>query len=394
MVPTIKIRHLSTTTKLKLIALCMGMMFWYGIEQLFMNHVVHDPNIRALSTTVYTVTLLLFDIPGGIIADKFGRRKTIIIGAVLQVISVLVMGLSHSTMIFLIGVFAYGVYWALCNGAAQAMMYDHLLEEGRHKEYAKQQGSAYAFGYIGAGIANVLSGFMAHAWGFRTPYILSAIPAIIALLVALTLRETTRNVTAVRPSLFDYARQLFRTIKKSRQALLYAVQIIIGLIVFMTLCEFGQITLLHYGLSTIGLGIIWAIDAAAVAFALHHAHRLQKWPWQSALGYAAILATFAAFIPHAIVGTILFMVMYAGIEVVHNISETELQHATDAMGRATVLSSVSFVGNLLAIGAIWGFNQLLQSGGIMHANRVVAVLLAVTFCITASLIARSHASKL
>jgi len=377
--------RLTTTTKLKIISFSTGMMFWYGIEQLFMNDVIKDPNTRALTTIVYTVTLLALDIPGGLIADRFGRRKTIIMGAVLQAISVLIMGFSSTLPLFLVGVFAYGVYWALCNGAAQAMMYDHLAESGRHGEYAKQQGSAYAFTYLGAGIANVLSGIIAHFWGLRMPYLLSAVPALVALLVALRLKETKiAKDEAKRLTLSRYFTALVTTLKHSRFALLYSLQIIIGLLIFMTICEFGQITLLHYNNSAIWLGTIWAITAAAAAFGLHHAHRLQKWPWQSVLGYVAVLVAFAMFVANPVLGTIFFIATYTGVEVVHNISETELQHVTESARRATVLSSVTFVGNALAVAAIWLFNHLMQDRGIVVANQMVAILVAGLFIITAA----------
>lgn len=376
--------RLATTTKLKIISLLAGMMFWYGIEQLFMNNVISDPNIRALATTVYTITLLALDIPGGIIADRFGRRKTILLGMSLQALSVLIMGVSSTASVFLLGVFIYGIYWALCNGAAQAMMYDHLAEDGRHGEYAKHQGSAYAFGYFGAGIANVSSGVIAHFWGLRAPYILSVIPAVTALIIALTLKENRqRSINAKRLLFSDYFTQLAATLKHSRFAAVYALQIVIGLLIFMTICEFGQVTLLSYHNSAIWLGLIWAIDAGVVALALHYAHRLQKWPWQSVLGYTAILLSFATFVANPIVGTILFIATYAGVEVVHNVSETELQHATKSAGRATVLSSVNFIGNALAIGAIWIFNHILRAHGIFPANQTIAIAAASMLVVTA-----------
>lgn len=358
----------------------MGMMFWYGIEQLFMDTVIRDPNTRALTTTVYTATLLIFDIPGGMIADRFGRRRTLIVGSTLQVLGVLIMGVSHSLPPFLFGVVIFGIYWALCNGAAQAMMYDHLAENNRHQEYARQQGSTYAFGFIGAGIANVLSGFIAHFWGLRTSYLLSAIPAVIALLISISLRESRKApVRAQRPAFTDYLKQLLKTFKRSRIALVYAVQIIIGLLVFMSICEFGQITLLSYGMSSIWLGIIWAIDAVVVALALHHAHRLQKWPARSVFAYMIVLGIFAVAVPNAVFGTIMFIATYAGTEVIHNISETEMQHSTESSMRATVLSSVTFVGNTVALAVIWLFNHVMHSSGIIYANQTTAVSMIVLF---------------
>lgn len=376
----------STPLKLKLISLCSGMMFWYGIEQLFMDNFLDNPSARAFSTVVYVVTLLLLDIPGGMIADRFGRRITIVLGAILQFSSVLIMGLSTSINVFLVGVFIYGTYWALCNGAAQAMMYDHLAEINEHAQYAKQQGSAYAYGYLGAGIANLSSGVIAYFWGLRAPYLLSVLPAIVALVIALKLREAPYKPANKPHTPINYLQESLRTMQRSKLAVVYASQLVIGVFVFMTIGEFGQITLLTYNSSEIWLGFMWAICAATVALALYQAHRLQHRLWQSILGYVGLLLAFATLVTNPVLGTICFIAVYAGVEAVHTISETALQHATKSVGRATILSGVNFIGNLLAIPIIWLFNSLLQRQGILFANRTTALIIAALFSVSALMV--------
>ncbi len=380
--------HLSTVTKLKLIYLFLGMMFWYGIEQLFMDTFLHDPNLRAWSTALFVGTMLIFDIPGGVIADRFGRRKTIIMGAFLQFAGILLMGISSSVIVFLTGIFIYAVYWALCNGAVQAMMYDHLAAIEKHQEYAQHQGSVYAYGYVGAGIANLLSGVIGHYFGLRMPYLVSLIPTALALLLAYSLNETVAKEKSDKSSVAVslYPRQVFDTLRRSPIAGVFAAQIILGLFVFMTICEFGQILLLSYGIEVVQLGILWAVVAGLVAFGLHHAHRFQKWPWQTVLAYVAALGLFATF--QGPIAILLFMLVYMGTEIIHNIAETELQHATKSSVRATVLSSVNFVGNLLALLVIWCFNRILQVSGIHNANRLAAITIAVCLVVIAMVVYR------
>lgn len=368
----------------------LGMMFWYGIEQLFMDKILLDPNVRALTTTVFVATLLVLDIPGGIIADRFGRRKTIIFGALLQLIGIFIMGVSTAVPAFLLGVFFYGMYWSLCNGAAQAMMYDHLVSIDKHTEYARHQGSAYAYSYISAGIANILSGVVAHFFGLRAPYVLSLIPSLLALAFAVSLTETRHHSSGKLPKLATYPKQVIATIRRSPIAGIYGLQIIFGVFVFMTICEFGQILLLSYDITAIQLGILWAIDAGLVAAGLHHAHRFQRWPWQTTMIYAVVLTVFALF--QGPIGIVLFMLVYTGTEIVHNVSETELQHATKSSIRATILSSTNFIGNLLALAMIWLFNSLLQSNGIHTANRTVALVMTALFGCT-SIIVYVHTKR-
>jgi len=382
---------LSTVAKLKLISLLMGMMFWYGIEQLFLDKVLRDPSARAWITFVFTATWLVFDIPGGILADTFGRRRTLIVSSMLQIVGVAVLAVSQSLPVYLFGAFLYGLHWSTFSGTIQAYMYDHLLLSERHKEYAKHQGSVTAYGFIGAGIANILSGIIADHSSLRMPFGLSLIPSVLALMLVISLSKVTETKTDTPRQIRSYVTELTRTIRQNPIAGVYAAQIIIGLFVFLTICEFGQIFLLSFNSNATWLGIIWAIDAAVVALALHFAHHVQRWPWQTVLLYASILTSFA--IVHSPVAIILFMLVYAGTEVMHNISETELQHVAPSHARATVLSSVTFIGNLLALPLIFIFNSLFRSHSIHTANQFIALSAAVLLVISSIIIARSRRNQ-
>lgn len=385
---------LHTVTKLKLISLLMGMMFWYGIEQLFMDKVLKDPSARAWTTFAFTATWLVFDVPGGIFADRYGRRKTLIISSVLQTTGVAVLAASHSLPTYIAGSILYGLHWSTFSGTVQAYLYDHLLAGELHHEYAKHQGSVTAYGYIGAAIANILSGIIADHSNLRMPFILSLIPSIAAIFLAVSLHETGRphSRTKTPRQIRSYIMALLRTVQGTPIAGVFAAQIVIGLFVFLTICEFGQIFLLTFHDNATWLGIVWAIDAVIVSIGLSYAHRLQRWPWQTVFVYACLLASFALVRnPLAIA---LFILVYTGTEIMHNISETELQHVTESHARATVLSSVTFVGNLLALPLIFIFNTIAHSTSIYTANAFIAfgaasVLIYTSFIITRTWLKRS-----
>ena len=370
---------LSTIIKLKIIYMLLGMMFWYGIEQLFMNNVLKDPNARAWTTAVWTGTLLIFDIPGGIIADKYGRRKTLLVGMVLQFIGVALLAMSHTTPVYLLGAFFFALHWSLGNGAVQALLYDHLITIDRHREYAKHQGSVYAWGFVGAAVANSLSGIIAHVTTLRTPYILSLFPIVGAFLLTCSINEqalvhTIGAANKIPTTIRSYAFALRDTIQRTPILALYAIQYILAIFVSMTILEFGQVFLLSYGITTMQLGLLWALDAIIVAVGLQLAYKVQRWPQQTIIGFVLVLVLFSA-IDNSL-GIILFMIVYMATQIVSNVTETEIQHKTASNVRATMFSSVSFIGNLLALPCIWLFNWILQTYNIHAANRVTALGIA------------------
>lgn len=372
----------STVTRMKILYLCLGMMFWYGIEQVFLNDIMQDSSARAAVTIVFTIGMLLLDIPGGIIADKYGRRNALVIGCLVLPLSLVVLALSTTLFVYCVGTLLYAAYWSLCNGTVQALVYDHLSSTDEHHLYAKHQGSVSGFGYIGAAVANLSSGFIAHSLGLRAPYLLSLVPAAIALYIAITTQEGLRNKTTEHAptSLTKYYTSLLRTIQRSPIAGIYALQWIVGLLAFLSIGEFGQVFILAHGVSTIELGILWAIVAIVSAIALHYAHRVQPYLNQTIAVYILILL--ALYFGSTAIGIVLFMLFYAWTDVVNNVTETELQHVTPSSVRATVISSVTFIGNIIAIPVILLFNVLQKSGTIFSATSYTAMILAGILLVT------------
>ena len=174
--------------------------------------------------------------------------------------------------------------------------------------------------------------------------------------------------------------QSIRSIRQKPIVIIYTIQIIMGLLVFMTICEFGQIFLLSYGISSTILGILWAVTAFLIAIALHIAHKLQKWFWQTIVTYSIILLFFA--FHHSIVSIIFFVLIYSGTEIIHTLAETELQHSISSKFRATMLSSVTFLANILAIPVVWFFNDIVQNQSVFVANMNIALITSFVLLLT------------
>lgn len=357
----------------------MGMMFWYGIEQLFLDDVLLDSDARAWVTTVFAATLLVFDIPGGWVADRFGRKKTLLVALSVQGIGVGLLAVSSSLPLYLAGTFVFGLYWALSSGTMQAYLYDHLKQTDMHHLYAKHQGGVYASSYIGAGIANILSGVIADHSTLRIPYLVSLVPVIIGIGLAAGLHNAPTPPKAAASSIgkrawFRNIPTIFHILRTRPAALFYGFQIALAAVIFLTICEFGQIFLLSYDITATELGILWAIDAVVVAAALRAAYRFRTIPRATVTLYVLILLGFSCITsPIAI---ILFMLVYAWSEIVHTVAETEIQHVTSSHIRATVLSAVTFMGNVLSLPFIWWFNQILHRHNVHAANRSIALAVA------------------
>ncbi|HSX05044.1 MAG TPA: MFS transporter [Candidatus Saccharimonadales bacterium] len=354
----------NTIFRLRLAHLLFGMMFWYGIEQLFLNKYLHTASARGYLTIAFTASLIVFDIPGGILADRLGRKTALLLGCVAQTAGIIILGSSDSLTQYLIGVVVFGIFISLMNGAAQALLYDHLALSELSGTYGKLQGSMYALFLIGAGIANLASGFIAHSLGLRAPFFLSIIPSIMAFVLLLPIAEPPLSKAAAK--WYAHLGVVLREIRAHPRIMVYGVQFMVSELVLLTIGEFGQIYILSFGVSTIALGVLWSIDAMFAAAGRLWAHRMQNRPHLTLVLYCAAMLCFA--LTRSALGIVLFWVVYGCNEALANIAEAHIQAETKSSVRATLFSTVSFMGNVLAIPAVFLFNHLYVTHSITRAN--------------------------
>jgi MFS family permease len=379
----------NTLRRLQIAHLLFGMMFWYGIEQLFLNKYLHTSSARGYLTIAFTASLLVFDIPCGVLADRSGRKNALLLGCVAQTIGLVVLGSSNSLAQYIIGSVLFGLFIALMNGAAQALLYDHLQLNRMAAKYGKQQGTVYAMFLLGAGIANLASGFIAHRFGLRTPYYASIVPSVLSFLVLWPIGEPPLSKMAAK--WYAHLGDVWHEIRTHPRILLFGVQFVVSELILLTIGEFGQIYILTFHVSTIALGILWSLVALFAAVGRFYAHRMQRWPRLTVTLYCAVLIIFVAV--HSWIGIVLYWLMYACNEALANIAETEVQDEAQSATRATLFSSVSFFGNLLAIPAIWAFNRLYVDHSIYTANRAAAITAACILIPTVLLSKRLPAAR-
>ncbi len=361
-------QKISTGLRLRIAWLLFGMMFFYGIEQLFLNNVLKNPSARAYLTVTYTAALVVFDIPTGILADRISRKLCLLLASMFQIIALIVLGSSNTLSVYLVGSVIFGAYICLINGSAQAVLYDWLAQTSETKRYAKEQGRNYAAFLLGAGIANFASGFIANATSLRSTYFISIIPAALAFLLIIGLAEPP--IAKRQGSLwYKHLGEVIHETTRHKRVMVFSIQLIAAGVALYTIGEFGQIYMLAFGISTVALGIFWSIDAIFAASGRALAHRFQNYPRLLIIIFC-VLAFIFAFVQQKI-GIGLFWLFYGLNEAIANVAETEIQHATSSNVRATTLSVVSFVGNLVAIPIILLYNNYYLHHGIFSANRLV-----------------------
>ncbi len=137
----------------------------------------------------FVLWVFLLEVPTGAVADRLGRKVSLLLGAFGLAIAFVVYGSFNSLPVFLVGEFLAALSLAFLSGADQALLYDSLKEVGKEEESKKIIGRAHAVSLAGIGLAAPLGSLAAGLWGLNMPFILTAIPMLLAAIIVFTMKE-------------------------------------------------------------------------------------------------------------------------------------------------------------------------------------------------------------
>lgn len=143
-----------------------------------------------LAETIFHIVSLIFEIPSGMLADLFGRKKTLILSQIMGLIGCLIMAVSDDYAGICVSFVFQALMYNCMSGTEDALAYDSLLlvnEADRYEKYAANQLMIYR---IGEGISTLMAG-IALTIGYKSAYFISAAWHVIIIVVTLFLKEVT-----------------------------------------------------------------------------------------------------------------------------------------------------------------------------------------------------------
>lgn len=349
-----------------------GLVFWYGIEKLFMSNIGINPVGIGVAVAVLTVLLVLLDIPAGIAADKWSRKAVLAMASIFLGLSSLVGGLSHGLALYLVCEIFYALYVVTTSGTYQSLVYDSLREEGRERDYSRINGRIFAFFLLGTGVGNLLSGLIAHRFDYQASYLISIIPCAANILIAVSMHEPRFHAEAHKEKLVHQVGQAIRSISRIHIVRNLTVIMTILAVVELFKLEFGQLYMLRYVTSTQIIGLLWAFYSIAMALGSLLAHRLKA--RIDVLIFFSIAPLIAMSFLDNWLSVGLFMVQAVAAAALFNQIETRIQDNTPSPVRTSVLSVVSTLGRIVAVPASFVLGWLFKDYSSLLALRFVAVV--------------------
>jgi MFS family permease len=138
------------------------------------------------------VVLSLVMIPTGVFADRYGRRKSIVIGLLLGTIACIWYGSIGGFIAFFIGEVAFALHQGFIIGADRALLTSLLKKSGNKTRVSSVFATSFIFHMVGLIVSAPIGRWLA-GFGLNLPVVLSAIPNLLAILVILTLPESTNG---------------------------------------------------------------------------------------------------------------------------------------------------------------------------------------------------------
>lgn len=137
---------------------------------------------------IFSAVVIVVEVPTGVFADRLGRRRSMVLGALAMVASCLIAARAHSFAAFALAEALAALSIALCSGADSAYLYDLLCAHDRGHEYGRRESAASAYHLLGSALAYAGGGLLAQV-DLALPYLVTAGVAAVAAGVACLLHE-------------------------------------------------------------------------------------------------------------------------------------------------------------------------------------------------------------
>jgi len=254
----------------KFIGECLPIYAFYTI--LFIERGQSNTDI-ALLLAIWSVFTIAFEVPSGILADRWNRRNMLAIATLLQGMCFLIWFFSQTFLMFAAGFAVWALACAFSSGTEEGLIYDNLKSDGNEKDFTKVYGRAKLFGNIGTFTGIMSGGIVAGFIGIEAIALISVGICFVNIVFAMLIREKNfyserlneENRPSALSAFFGTLKEAGVFIKGSRVALVSILFLVLLASLGSYLDEFDPLIINDFGLSYIWVSVILVIRTAFVA---------------------------------------------------------------------------------------------------------------------------------
>ncbi len=185
------LQALDRPQKRSLVALLLAIFFWFcgynAVEAFFTlyatEHLLVSKGDAAMMLSLFSIALVVFALPSGILAGRLGRKRMILIGLVGLISVFIPMFFVEHLLVLKLLLFAGGLFWACVNINSLPM----VVELASDKHIGSFTGYYYFFSFSAAILSPILFGWIRDLTDRYATLFLYAIVSFALALVAMTL---------------------------------------------------------------------------------------------------------------------------------------------------------------------------------------------------------------
>jgi len=149
------------------------------------------------AVSAFALARLVTDIPAGLMADRFGRKRNMILGLVLIMLSSIAAGTANTYAWLICARIVGGIGSALYMISATTWVAQVSAGKSRGRYMALYSGLVIT----GAGFGPIIGGYTAARFGLNAPFFAYAVLALAGLIATIPLKETGDSAPATGPNM-------------------------------------------------------------------------------------------------------------------------------------------------------------------------------------------------
>lgn len=299
-----------------------------------------------LLKAIYSIAVVIMEIPSGWMADAWGRKKTLFLGSILGAAGFMIYSFSYGFWAFAIAEIVLGIGNSFVSGADSAMLFDSLKAANKTDNYTREEGRITSIGNFAEAIAGVLGGFLA-AISLRTPFYFQFLVAASAIPAAIMLKEPGLSISTQNQNIKSLVKNIRKGLRKSADL---RISIYLSAITGTATLIFAWLVqpfFKNIGFEVEAFGILWTALNLSVGISSMYAYKVERKLGRKASVLLIILLLATGYLLSGIwvtIGGLSFLFLFYLVRgLATPILKNYINLYTDSEVRATMLSVRNFI---------------------------------------------------
>lgn len=240
----------------------------------FFNTKMENPLYVSILISLKGISTFIFEVPTGYISDKYGRKVSIIISIVINIISLVMLIIGEKFILFAIAQVLFGMAETFRSGSDLALLYDNLKFENKTNQYEKSVQRNYLYISITLAVSYIIGAFI-YQKNERLPFIISLILLILAFFISSTFKEYPyKSDSQDQLNIHQAILHL-----KSQSSMLWVIMIFVNIILGICISAYvylSPLLLLSYGVEERYFGFIFSFGILASAISVKFTNKIKN----------------------------------------------------------------------------------------------------------------------